>query len=108
MVRMEGDEVRFVFVEPDGHAAQVFDSDGTELSFDVAGVYGLPVASRGPAWPIDGQHGAEPDRFMDVVHRQRRHHLHRDGMWMQPEPLQSCSRPHGSVAVPSGRRARRV
>jgi hypothetical protein len=45
---------------------------------------------------------------MDVVHRQRRHHLHRDGMWMQPEPLQSCSRPHGSVAVPSGRRARRV
>jgi hypothetical protein len=91
MARLQGDEVRWALLETDGHAAWTLAEDGSERTHEVLGVYGQPVthteALGAAPWPRDGQHGSEPDRHLGVVHRGLRHHLSRDGMWMQPEPL---------------------
>jgi YD repeat-containing protein len=85
--RLVGGKLRYAFNEHGGQQLWSFDQKGGEKSFQLGGVYGLPHLESGGALPIDGLHGAEPDTANRVTHFGVRHTLHRDGMWMQPEPL---------------------
>jgi hypothetical protein len=67
-------------VEPDGHPLAVLNADGTQRSFEISGLYGRPLYASG-GWDFDRLHGEELER-MGV-----RHVLHKDGQWLQPEPL---------------------
>jgi len=85
----------------------VFGSNGSLVSTEVTGAYGVPLqgapsdySSSPEAWVVDGLHGQEEDRGNEVSHFGARHTLFRDGMWMQPEPLLGLGR--GIVGNPGG------
>ena len=86
--------LHYAYVDVDGQAVSVFGSNGSLVSTEVTGAYGVPLqgapldyASSPEAWVVDGLHGQEEDRGNEVSHFGARHTLFRDGMWMQPEPL---------------------
>ncbi len=94
---------RWTLVEPDGHALETYDGTAeTVLSRETLGPYGRVYASSGAAaWPIDGFHGAEPDKASGAVHHGARHMLSRgDGLWLQPEPLLYLGMTNGNLAQP--------
>jgi len=86
--------LHYAYVDVDGQAVSVFGSNGSLVSTEVTGAYGVPLqgapsdySSSPEAWVVDGLHGQEEDRGNEVSHFGARHTLFRDGMWMQPEPL---------------------
>ncbi len=106
MARLEGDELRWIFQDNDGHALVVYDSDGNEVSVEISGVYGDRIpglysynAAFGDEWELDGVHGGEAQRESGIVHRGVRHALLADGRWLQPEPLLHLG-PHDSLMQP--------
>ena len=64
MARLEDGKLLWVHLDSDGHALEVLDADGGQVSFEVSGVYGerLPGLHQGTDWLIDGVHGGEADR----------------------------------------------
>jgi hypothetical protein len=87
MVRLVDGDLRVSLLEGDGHAMWTVDLTGPEDTFEVLGVYGMPVERFGPPspWPVDGFHGIERSDAYDVAHFGARHMVLRDGLWMQPE-----------------------
>ena len=95
---------RVVLAEPDGRAVWTLDEDLQELSHEVVGAYGVPIAlmSAGPPWEMDGIHGSDPDRELRLVHRGVRHALLRDGVWMGAEPLLALGLTEDLERAPAG------
>ena len=92
--------LHYAYVDVDGQAVSVFGSNGSLVSTEVTGAYGVPLqgapsdySSSPEAWVVDGLHGQEEDRGNEVSHFGARHTLFRDGMWMQPEPLLGLGMP---------------
>jgi hypothetical protein len=103
-VRLEGAVPRLALAEPDGRAIWTTQDDGTLKSREVVGAQGVPIMSMnaGSSWHEDGMHGSDPDRTLRVVPFGVRHALHRDGVWMQPEPLLAQGLTEASEKAPSG------
>jgi len=100
--------LHYAYVDVDGQAVSVFGSNGSLVSTEVTGAYGVPLqgapsdySSSPEAWVVDGLHGQEEDRGNEVSHFGARHTLFRDGMWMQPEPLLGLG-PIAMVGTPQG------
>ena len=102
---LENTQLRVVYLEPDGQAPWTVGTLGAQAdTTEFVGVYGLELKKFASASvsPLDGFHGAEPDRVQEVTQFGARHMVLRDGMWMQPEPLLHLGLTNGNLSTPLG------
>ncbi|MCB9672659.1 MAG: hypothetical protein H6734_24490 [Alphaproteobacteria bacterium] len=88
-LRMEGGAVsrRWVFRQPDGQALVTLTDAGVVESASLLGAFGTALETVGSPSEWDGYQGMERDPTEGMTRMGARHMLHRDGMWLQPEPL---------------------